>query len=71
MHKKHTDQQVYSSSEVPQSHNAKRTEKIREKKKEQGNTKQEEPGSNSHKATQNKKKTNRLNVEVQLIGLTM
>ena len=69
MHKKHTDQQVYSSCEVPQSYNAKRTEKIREKK-EHGNTKQEEPRSNSHKATQ-KNKTNRLNVEVQLIGLTM
>ena len=39
-------------------------------KKEQGNTKQEEPRSNSHKATQNKNKTNRLNVEVQLIGFT-
>ena len=39
-------------------------------KKEQGNTKQEESRSNSHKATQNKNKTNRLNVGVQLIGLT-
>ena len=55
MHKKHTDQQVYSSSEVPPSHNAKRTKKY--EKKEQGNTKQEEPRSNSHKATQNKNKT--------------
>ena len=32
MRKKHTDQQVYSSSEVPQSHNAKRTEKNTRKK---------------------------------------
>ena len=32
MHKKHTDQQVYSSSEVAQSHNAERTKKNTRKK---------------------------------------
>ena len=73
MRKKHTvqDQQVYRS--IPQARflNLTMLKGLKKyEKKEQGNTKQEEPRSNSHKATQNKNKTNRLNIEAQLIGLT-